>query len=131
MTVTVFLDGARPPDDYEVRYAGQTVGRIYRMDSTGREMWHWTQIGGAPSHGPNGGVADLDEAKAASGERGSGAFDRRGRRPKRFIEVSALGERHDMLGLSLSAQIVMMRRRVQPRTTFEGDAPDPAERRMS
>jgi hypothetical protein len=45
----------------------RTDGRIYRMNSTGRELWRWTQSGLAqPSHGPNGGVADtLDEAKAA------------------------------------------------------------------
>ena len=42
---TVFLDGERRPDDYEVRYRGQTVGRIYRLRSTGRELWLWTQIG--------------------------------------------------------------------------------------
>jgi hypothetical protein len=49
------------------RHNGQTVGRIYRMRSTGRELWRWTQSGLAqPTHGPNGGVADsLDEAKAA------------------------------------------------------------------
>jgi hypothetical protein len=35
---TVFLDGERRPDDYEVRYKGQTVGRIYRMRSTGRKF---------------------------------------------------------------------------------------------
>ena len=34
---TVFADGERPPDDYEVHYAGRTVGRIYRMNSTGRD----------------------------------------------------------------------------------------------
>ena len=33
---TTFDDGERRPDDYEVRYNGQTVGRIYRMRSTGR-----------------------------------------------------------------------------------------------
>jgi hypothetical protein len=33
---TAFADGERRPDDYEVRYQGQTVGRIYRMRSTGR-----------------------------------------------------------------------------------------------
>jgi hypothetical protein len=42
---TVFHDGERRPDDYEVRYAGRTVGRIYRTRSTGRELWLWTQIG--------------------------------------------------------------------------------------
>ena len=31
----------------------------------GRELWRWTIRLWAPSHGPNGGVADtLDEAKA-------------------------------------------------------------------
>jgi hypothetical protein len=76
---TVFLDGERRPDDYEVRYRGQTVGRIYRLRSTGRELWLWTQIGiRAPSYGPNGGVADtLDEAKAAFRQTwdGYGAFE--------------------------------------------------------
>jgi hypothetical protein len=64
---TVFLDGERRADDYEVRYAGRTVGRILRLRSTGRELWHWTQIDvRAPSYGPNGGVADtFEEAKAA------------------------------------------------------------------
>jgi len=64
---TLWLDGHHRPDDYEIINAGQTVGRVYRMKSTGRELWRWTQIGmRAPSHGPNGGVADsLDEAKAA------------------------------------------------------------------
>jgi len=28
---TVFADGERRADDYEVRYDGRTVGRIYRM----------------------------------------------------------------------------------------------------
>jgi hypothetical protein len=63
---TVFLDGERRPDDYEVRHDGRTVGRILRLRSTGRELWHWTQIGWGPTHGPNGAVTDtLDEAKAA------------------------------------------------------------------
>ena len=64
---TVWLDGERRPDDYEVRHAGRTVGRILRLRSTGRELWRWTQSGMfQPSHGPNGGVADtLDDAKAA------------------------------------------------------------------
>ena len=31
---------------------------VYRMNSTGREMWQWTQIGArAPAHGPNGRIA--------------------------------------------------------------------------
>ena len=57
---TTFDDGERRPDDYEVRYAGRTVG-------PGREPWRWMRSGLAQaSHGPNGGVADcLDEAKAA------------------------------------------------------------------
>jgi hypothetical protein len=64
---TVFLDGERRPDDYEVRYNGWTVGRILRLRSTGREMWKWTQIDWGPTcTGPNGGVADtFDDAKAA------------------------------------------------------------------
>jgi hypothetical protein len=33
---TVFLDGEKRPDDFEVRYRGQTVGRFYRMRSTSR-----------------------------------------------------------------------------------------------
>jgi hypothetical protein len=54
---TVFLDGERRPDDYEVRHDGRTVGRIYRIRSTSRELWRWTQSGPrAPSpkrrHGP-------------------------------------------------------------------------------
>jgi hypothetical protein len=40
---TVFLDGERRRDDYEVRHAGRTVGRILRLGSTGRELWHWTR----------------------------------------------------------------------------------------
>jgi hypothetical protein len=76
---TVFLDGKRRTDDYEVRHDGRTVGRIYRMRSTGRELWRWTQSGIFQlSHGPNGSVADsLDEAKAAFRRRGSGGLDRR------------------------------------------------------
>jgi hypothetical protein len=40
-------------------------------NSTGRELWQWTQIGiWASSYGPNGGVADtLDEAKATRATR--------------------------------------------------------------
>jgi hypothetical protein len=35
------------------------IVRILRLRSTGRELWHWTQIGiRAPSHGPNGRIAD-------------------------------------------------------------------------
>ena len=46
---------------------GQKVGRIYRMNSTARELWRWTQSRPrAPTQSPNGGVADsLDAAKAA------------------------------------------------------------------
>jgi hypothetical protein len=63
----VWDDGSSRPDDYNVIYEGVVVGRVYRMNSTGRETWRWTQIGvRAPTHGPNGGIADcLDEAKAA------------------------------------------------------------------
>src|SRR5262249_53818157 len=59
---TVLLDGKRRPDDYEVRYNGRTIGRILRLRSTGRELWHWTQIDiRAPSYGPNDGVTDTFE----------------------------------------------------------------------
>src|SRR6516164_1529293 len=57
---TVFLDGERRPDDYNIIHKGQIVGRIYRMNGTGRELWRWTQSGLAqPRHGPNGGVLTL------------------------------------------------------------------------
>src|SRR5262249_53962996 len=60
---TVFADGERRSDDYEVRHNGRTVGRILRLRSTGRELWQWTQISiRAPSYGPNGGVADTLDA---------------------------------------------------------------------
>jgi hypothetical protein len=82
---TVFLDGERRLDDYEVRYNGQTVGRIYRMRSTGRQLWLWTQIGiFQQMHGVNGGVADtLDEAKTAFRQTwdGYGAFEMACARP--------------------------------------------------
>ena len=95
---TVFLDGERRPDDYEVHYNGQTVGRIYRMGSTGRELWQWTQIGiRAPSYGPNGGVADtLDEAKTAFRQTsdGYGAFQNAcGRSPRSNEELHEWSER--------------------------------------
>jgi hypothetical protein len=32
----VWSDGTSRPDDYNVIHAGQTVGRIYRIRSTGR-----------------------------------------------------------------------------------------------
>ena len=89
---TVFHDDERRPDDYEVRYHGKTVGRIYRMRGTGWELWLWTQIGiRAPSYGPNGGVADtLDEAKAAFRQTwdGYGAFETAcGRSPRSNEEL--------------------------------------------
>jgi hypothetical protein len=56
---TVFLDGERRPNDYELRHDGLTVGRVYRMRSSGRELWRWTQSAiFQPTHGSNGGVAD-------------------------------------------------------------------------
>jgi hypothetical protein len=89
---TVFLDGERRPDDYEVRCDGRTVGRIYRMRSTGRELWRWTQIDiRAPSYGPNGGVADtFEDAKAAFRRSwdGYGAFESAcGRSPRSNEEL--------------------------------------------
>jgi hypothetical protein len=57
---TLFRDGERRPDDYEVRYNGRTVGRILRLRSIGRELWQWTQIDiPAPSYGPNDGIAEV------------------------------------------------------------------------
>jgi hypothetical protein len=63
----VWPDGSSRPDDYSVIHKGKVVGRIYRMKSTGRETWMWTQSGmRAPTHEPNGGIADsLDGAKVA------------------------------------------------------------------
>ena len=59
---TVLLEGERRPNDYEVRHDDQTIGRIYRMRSTGREVWQWTQIGVARAERrPD----TLGEAKAA------------------------------------------------------------------
>jgi hypothetical protein len=55
---TVFLDGERRPDDYEVRHNGRTIGRILRLRSTSRELWRWTQIGWGPTYGPNGAVTE-------------------------------------------------------------------------
>ena len=62
---TVWLDGDNRPNDYTVFHHGRKVGRIYRMNSTGRELWEWTQMGiFQPTRGPNGGVADtLDDAQ--------------------------------------------------------------------
>jgi hypothetical protein len=86
---TVLADGERPPDDYEIRHDGQTVGRIYRMSSTGRELWRGTQSGiFQPTHGVNACVADsLDEPKAAFRAAASGIG----------------GSGRDMLSLSISA----------------------------
>jgi hypothetical protein len=63
----VWSDGTSRADDYNIIHNGRIVGRMYRMNSTGRELWRWTQSGiFQPSHGPNGGVADtLHDAKAA------------------------------------------------------------------
>jgi hypothetical protein len=47
------------PDDYSVLHEGQRVGRIYRMQSTDRELWYWTEIG---ARAPNSGLADTLEA---------------------------------------------------------------------
>jgi hypothetical protein len=38
----VWPDGTSRPDDYNIIHEGQTVGRIYRMNSASRELWRWT-----------------------------------------------------------------------------------------
>jgi hypothetical protein len=55
------------PDDYDVIDNGEIVGRIYRMRSTGEELWRWMIPGSRePRDGPSGGIVHtLDAAKAA------------------------------------------------------------------
>jgi hypothetical protein len=61
MTLALHRGG---PDDYDVIYDGETVGRIYRMKAD-RELWRWTIRLWAPPPGPSGGLsATLDEAMA-------------------------------------------------------------------
>ena len=61
------LDSGSQRDDYNVIRKGQTVGRIYRMNSIESQTWRWTQSGPqVPIEGFNGGMADtLEDAKAA------------------------------------------------------------------
>jgi hypothetical protein len=92
----VWSDGTSRPDDS--RYRGRTVGRILRLRSTGRELWHWTQIDiRAPSYGPNGGVTDtFEDAKAAFRRSwdGYGAFESAcGRSPRSNEELHEWLER--------------------------------------
>jgi hypothetical protein len=43
---------------------GEKVGRLYRINGAGCELWRWTHFW--YTRGPNGGVADtLEDAKAA------------------------------------------------------------------
>jgi hypothetical protein len=76
---TVWLDGENRPNDYIVFHDGQKVGRIWRINSTARELWLWTQRDiRAPTYGPDGGVADtLEDAKATFRRtwNGYGAFE--------------------------------------------------------
>ena len=44
-------------------HEGQRVGRIYRMQSTDRELWYWAEIG---ARAPNSGLADTLEAAEAA-----------------------------------------------------------------
>jgi hypothetical protein len=96
----VWSDGYSSPDDYNGIHAGQTVGRIYRMNRTGRELWRRTQSGiFQPTHGPNGGVADsLAVAKAAF--RATVALDGAPSREPVSVRFGKSGR--DMLNLSLS-----------------------------
>jgi hypothetical protein len=53
------------PDDYDVIYDGETVGRICRMKAN-RQLWRWMIRLWAQPPGPSGAVsATLNEAKAA------------------------------------------------------------------
>jgi hypothetical protein len=62
MTLTLRPGG---PDDYDVTYDGETVGRIYRMKAD-RELWRWMIRLWAPPPGSSGGIsATLDEAMVA------------------------------------------------------------------
>jgi hypothetical protein len=63
----VWSDGTSGPDDYNVIHEGRTVGRMYRMNSTGRQLWRWTQISlGRLARPERGGMVDsLDEPKEA------------------------------------------------------------------
>jgi hypothetical protein len=57
------IHGWSDPNDYHLIYEGQIVGRIYRMNSTGRGT---VALLAQPTHGPNSGAADtLDDAEAA------------------------------------------------------------------
>jgi hypothetical protein len=54
-----------PADCFQHLHDGKVVGRMYRMNSVGHELWRWTTIDWYPP-GPNGGVADtLEAAKTA------------------------------------------------------------------
>jgi hypothetical protein len=59
---TVFLDGERPPDDYEVRHEGAGPLAAFTVSAAPAASCG----SGGLSHRPTGGLADsLDEAKAA------------------------------------------------------------------
>jgi len=71
----VWSDGTSRPDDFNVIHDGRIVGRMYRMNSTGRELWRWTQSGiFQPTHGENGGVADLRCQGGIPGRMGSAVW---------------------------------------------------------
>jgi len=58
-------DGNPPENDYDVRFNGETIGRIYRTVNRTPEAWFWGLIR-FPSEPANSGFApSLEEAKAA------------------------------------------------------------------
>jgi hypothetical protein len=55
-------------DDNEMRYNGQSVGRIYKTRVSAGERWHWTihisaRVRGAPDVGIAGDGLTLDDAQ--------------------------------------------------------------------
>jgi len=83
-----------------VRHDGQIIGRIYRMRSTGRELWRWTQSGLAQP--------------SARRERRRGRYPRRGKDgiPGGMGASAIGGSGPNMLSLSISAHDPVRTRQV-------------------